>query len=258
MDRSLTEGQFYAAYEVPEPVREAVREATSEALSEAPSTSLEVVGGELAVLTPKSAKELGEIYQVTDKSIQTWFKTVFDAYCWLNPLDLKVGVSNKLRYTPLCQQLLADYRSSGLSADQWIAQVQAENADKLAPPAPASVEVDCPLETEDQSEMMIYQPQVGELERFTPPERKIFKFTSTSAFVDKAKSQTIQSLDTVQANSSALMDSLINQMQSEGQKLGVELFRAKYGTAQSVLTELEQAMAKKSGLVEETAQPPKS
>ena len=204
---------------------------------------------------------IAEHFEVTKKTVQQWFSKVVEAHPWIPQTQLRLADE---RYSPRCIELMGEYQAAvkrGLKFDSWKLEVQEQHSEDhrayLASQQPQA-QPHLPVAGEDQSEMMVYQPQLGELERFTPPERKIFKFTSTSAFVDKAKSQTVQSLDTVQANSSALMDSLINQMQSEGQKLGVELFRAKYGTAQSVLTELEQAMAKKSGLVEETAQSPKS
>ncbi|MEP0914211.1 hypothetical protein NDI45_25210 [Leptolyngbya sp. GB1-A1] len=113
-----------------------------------PATSLEVrpTSPELPALsisdtpeplTLKSAGELAEIYGVSDKSIQSWYKVVLLAYPWIDPLQLQVGASNKLRYTSLCQKLLADFRNSGLSKDQWIASVHASNPDKLHSPTPA-------------------------------------------------------------------------------------------------------------------------
>jgi hypothetical protein len=99
---------------------------SSEALEPSPEVAL-------AVVAPKSARELAEAYKVSDRTIQTWFKTVCNAYSWLNLPDLQTGTSNQIRYTPLFQQLLADFRSSGLTAAQWIAGIQSANADLLQP-----------------------------------------------------------------------------------------------------------------------------
>ncbi len=107
-----------------------------------PSPEIPATSSELALVEigPKSAKEIGDLYKKTDKTVQNWFsRAICPAYCWLQPTDLQVGSSNQLRYTPLCQQLIADYRASGLSADQWIAHIHAANPDRVAaaaPPAP--------------------------------------------------------------------------------------------------------------------------
>ena len=204
-------------------------------------------------LRPKSATELASDYGVSDKTIQTWYKSVCAAYCWLDPGVLKTGSSNKTRYTPICQELIAQYRVAvkDLSEEAWIASVHADNADKISAGTPSE-----PTKTPNTHPVMVpYQPQAGEMERFTPPGRKIFKFTSTEEFTSQAKKNTEMALDVTQSNSTALTDALVNQMQQEGQKLGLTLFQAKYGTAHSVLAELEQALAKKSGLAEE-AHPP--
>jgi predicted secreted acid phosphatase len=104
--------------------------------------------------------------------------------------------------------------------------------------------------------MVPYQAQDGELERFAPPARKLRRFVSTEAFVNTAKQHTETALDVTQSNAEALTAALVNQMQQEGQKLGVTLFQAKYGTAHAVMADLEETLAKKSGLVEATPPPP--
>jgi hypothetical protein len=50
---------------------------------------------------PKSAKEIGDGFEVTDKTVQSWFKAVCAAYFWIDVKDLKTGAGNKVRYTPL-------------------------------------------------------------------------------------------------------------------------------------------------------------
>jgi len=96
-------------------------------------------------LRPKSAAELASDYGVSDKTIQTWYKAVCAAYCWLDSKVLKTGSSNKTRYTPICQELIAQYRVAvkDLSEEAWIASIHAANPDKIAsetpvPPASAS------------------------------------------------------------------------------------------------------------------------
>jgi len=203
----------------------------------------------------KSSRELADEYGVSDKTIQIWFKAVTAAYNWLEPETLKTGKSAKTRYTPLCQQLIAEYRAAvkELSEEEWIGSVHANNSDKMA----SRTSFVSAQTAAGQISMIPYQPPVGEMERFTPPDRKIFKYTSTEEFTTQAKKNTEIALDVTHSNSSSLADALVSQMQQEGQKLGLTLFQAKYGTAHSVLAELEQSLAKKSGLAEEV-QPPTS
>ena len=212
-----------------------------------------------AVPEPKSAKALAALYGVSDRTLQDWFKTICTAYLWLPLTDLKSGNSNKTRYTVLCQDLIAQYREAAkdLSADAWIKSIRAAHSEQGAFPEPEVTEaafVEAPFEHE--SDMVPYQPQDGELERFTPPARKLRRFVSTEAFVNTAKQHTETALDVTQSNSASLTTALVNQMEQEGQRLGLTLFQAKYGTAQSVMADLEETLAKKSGLVEDTPPPP--
>ena len=224
---------------------EAALEPFNEVSNEAARSSLEI-------REPKSAKELAAQYRVSDRAFQDWFKTVCSSYVWVSLSDLKTGNSNKTRYTVLCQDLIAQYRdaSKSLSADDWIKTIYESNRDKvqiLEGVDAELVEDSQPLFVEN-SVMVPYQPQAGEMDKFTPPERKIRKFVSTNDFVNTAKENTETALDITQSNSVSLTDALINQMQQEGQKLGLTLFQAKYGTAQSVVAGLEETLAKKSGL----------
>lgn len=226
-----------------------------EVLVEAPVEALPEVEQASPEVRPKSALELAEEYSVSDRAIQSWFKAVATAYYWIDAKQLKSGNGNKTRYTPLCQNLIAQYRGSNLSEDAWIASVHEAHPHEI----PADVPVPQPSASlsaaSGESAMVPYQAKSGELEQFTPPERKIFKFTSTDEFTETAKANTETALDVTQSNSTSLVDALINQARQDGQKLGVELFNAKYGTAHLVYSQLEQSLAKKSGLVEEPQEP---
>jgi hypothetical protein len=88
----------------------------------------------------KSAREISEQFGVSDKTVQTWYKSICAAYPWIEPEALKTGKSAKTRYTPLCQSLIAEYRTAAteLSEEDWIASVHAANVEKLAAIAPAT------------------------------------------------------------------------------------------------------------------------
>jgi hypothetical protein len=75
----------------------------------------------------RSAKELGVQHQVSDRTIQAWYGVVMRAYCWLPETTFKVGNSNRTRYTPEFQRLVGQFRESGLSAEEWVAQIHQAN-----------------------------------------------------------------------------------------------------------------------------------
>jgi len=217
-------------------------------------------------LRPKSAKEVGDEYGVSDRVIQDNFKIVQKAYPWIALSNLRVGSSNKTRYTQLCQQLIAEFRASELTPDDWVASIHKRHAEdyeswlqaQIVQPDPLLDEMSSSPESPnpvDRYGMVAYEGKTGEMERFVPKPRKVYRFTSTREFVDTARQNTEEGLDAVQSNSSALATALISQMTEEGRKLGVTLFQAKYGTAHSVLADMEEDLAKKSGLAEEV-QPP--
>lgn len=80
----------------------------------------------------KSAREIGTEFGVSDRAIQNAIKTVFAAYPWLDLKQLKIGSSNKTRYTPLCQNLLSQFRASDLSAEDWINSVWNAHPEEFA------------------------------------------------------------------------------------------------------------------------------
>jgi hypothetical protein len=186
------------------------------------------------------------------RNICNWYKAVREAYCWLPETNLRIGNGKNTRYTSFCCQQFETLAQVGKDGyDLWIASVHAANPDKLNAPAPSSMD-QAPPQPQVNNAMVPYQPLKGEMERFTPPERKIRKFVSTEEFTKIAKQNTETALDVTQSNSTSLTDALINQMEQEGQKLGLTLFQAKYGTAHSIMAGLEEALAKKSGLETES------
>jgi len=133
---TMFEESVVSAFEVPLDLPENTCEASLEVSIEPVKAPSEV--------RAKSAKEIAEEFGVTDKTIQTWFKSVCAAYPWIASKTLKTGNGNKIRYTPLCQALIVEYRTAAieLSEEDWIASVHAANPEKLAPnPLAASTEI---------------------------------------------------------------------------------------------------------------------
>lgn len=96
MSQNLAMSEFEPSANVIELPLERVRETAPESVAPSPE------------VRSKSAKELAVEYGVSDRTVNTWFKTVAAAYCWMEVEALKTGKSAKTRYTPLFQTLLAD------------------------------------------------------------------------------------------------------------------------------------------------------
>lgn len=80
---------------------------------------------------PRSSTEIAAQYGASQRTFLDWYKIVRQAYFWVEETDLRKGVSDKTRYTPLFQELLTKFKKSGLTQADWIASVHAANADKL-------------------------------------------------------------------------------------------------------------------------------
>lgn len=138
---------------------EVAREEVIEVLSEVGEIPPEV--------RAKSAKELADEYEVSDRTVHTWFKTVTAAYPWIEPEALKTGKSAKTRYTPLCQALIAAYRAlaSNVSEEDWIASIHAANPEKLPTNLTTQKQDDVPLSPTEILPQEKDQPRNGDRPR---------------------------------------------------------------------------------------------
>jgi hypothetical protein len=154
-----TMSTFEAPLNLPEVNRELLPEMSPEVVEASPK------------VRAKSAKEIADEYKVSDKTIQTWFKAVCVAYPWVDPKTLKVGSGNKIRYTPLCQTLITEYRAvaAELSEEDWIASVHAANPEKFTTPNAPSASTEIPVsptEVIPHSSIPVLNPdQCSELDR---------------------------------------------------------------------------------------------
>jgi len=78
-----------------------------------------------------SSQELAERWATSKKTIQTWIAYAMRAYPWIPEESFRLGSGNRVRYTSLCQEILLEYRSQPLTAEDWIASVHSANSDKL-------------------------------------------------------------------------------------------------------------------------------
>ena len=108
-----------------EPVSEIV--ATSPATSHEGSTNARPSLWQPA--EPQFTKAIAHYYGVSRKSVQQWFQKVKDACPWFTEADLKLPDE---RHTPLCIELMGEYRTSGLPFDAWKAHLWEQNPDLVA------------------------------------------------------------------------------------------------------------------------------
>lgn len=156
----------------------------------------------------------------------------------------------KNRYTPLAQQLIAEFRSSGLAADDWIESVWQANPEESAPCRQLEPQVLTP-------EVM---PDVG---RVAPDDPLTLALMSVGAFVQQQQQQgrllemNQQLVDQlIQANSDRLAElqqfflaqqqqrqaaqaQRVQQLQQEGQSQAIEEFMLKEQAKNQTLAQLE-------------------
>ncbi|OKH41136.1 hypothetical protein NIES2101_34750 [Calothrix sp. HK-06] len=78
----------------------------------------------------RSSSELAAYFRVDKKTIQTWFKVIIEAYCWLPESDFKFGSGKYVRYTRFCIQqmeVLKTEIATGKSFQQWVSEVHINN-----------------------------------------------------------------------------------------------------------------------------------
>lgn len=187
MSQSSTAYEFEPSANVIELPLERVREVAPEAAAPSPE------------VRSKSAKELADEYGVSDRTINTWFKVVAAAYCWMEIEALKTGKSAKTRYTPLFQELLADYRSDAANrSDQdWIAAVHTAHTDQLsttaaAPESPAiEPKMVAELEPEQAGAIVVPQSHIQLLDQSQQSELTLIH----SLYVKPEPAKTFQSIE---------------------------------------------------------------
>jgi hypothetical protein len=209
---------------------------------------------------PQYCKAIADYYGVSRKSVQLWFQKVAIACPWFRETELKLLDG---RYTPLCVELMGDYRLSGLLLESWKLRIQERFSEEakqyfvgrfLAPGTSTAASSPLPDSAQEAS-LTSYSPTPAEIETFELPLLQTYKFSDKRSFAAKASERVEQSMDVYGKNESALDDALLDQLDSEGEMLGVLMFQRKYGKAQETFSRLQNEFAKKSGLVSDPPPP---
>ncbi len=203
----------------------------------------------------KSAKELAHEYEVSDRTVQTWFKTVTTAYPWIDPSALKTGKSAKTRYTPLCQALLAEYRdnASVLSEEDWIASVHAANPEQGSAREPEVTEaelVEAPggSKTGSVSATITVSPSKGTIAVHQVNQIHL-TVINTQSEVDQALTHLQATLKQWSHNTSDLESALLQNAENKGSELGAKVAIAKVNKFVQTAEPVETALAEQLGLL---------
>lgn len=201
---------------------------------------------------PQFTKAIAEYYGVSRKSVQQWFQKVKEACPWFREADLRLPDD---RYTPLCIELMGDYRLSGLPLEAWKAKVWEQNPDLMtvyqaSKPLTESVQATSTTAiTLRPSETPIAVPQVESL--------NLSVIDSTQRLTEAIASlnTTLQQFVT---NDQTLEAALKEQASQKGTRLGTELAITEVGSMVQATEAVRVELAKKLGLLSNPSESPPS
>jgi hypothetical protein len=84
---------------------------------------------------PQYCRAICAHYGVKPRTVQKWFTKIVEACPWFAESELRLSDD---RYTPLCIELMGDYRASGLIARKWGMKIAERFADLAAATSSAS------------------------------------------------------------------------------------------------------------------------
>ena len=194
-----------------------------------------------------------EEYGLSDRAIQIALNTVYRAYPWLEQKLLKVGTSSKTRYTALAQRLIAEYRISQLSAEDWIDsvwQAHPEESASFRAPAVTAVEPDEVLSADAQIDpnqadslrlavmgvgaFVQQQQQQGNLLELNQQVVDQLAAANAGRFAELQQFFAVQ-----QQQRQTAQTQRQQQLQQEGQNEAIEEFLVKQGAKNDTLAQLE-------------------
>ena len=78
---------------------------------------------------PQFCRAICAHYGVKPRTVQKWFDKIAEACPWFSESELRLPDD---RYTPLCVELMGDYRASGLIARKWSVKIAERFTDRVA------------------------------------------------------------------------------------------------------------------------------
>jgi len=193
---------------------------------------------------PQFTKAIAEHYHVSRKTVQEWFHKVKTVCPWFTEADLKTPDG---RYTPLCIELMGDYKCSGLTVEAWkttiwernpaLVQAFLESQTSTLPTPAVSMAEPTPLQIEVMGIEQLQAQQHNQHQVLTLREQ------TTNALVLANQSRLAQLKDFfAQQDNQRQLDQTQRQAQleAEAQNEAIEEFLIKQQAKNAVLSQLEQ------------------
>lgn len=198
---------------------------------------------------PQFTKAIAEYYGVSRKSVQQWFLKIKEACPWFAEVDLKLLDG---RYTPLCIELMGDYRTTGLPFEAWKARIWEQNPDLVTSYQSAS---QTPPQTPQNPAGITIRPSdaIIPVQEVQPLHLTVIDSTQQ---LTAAIAQLNSTLQQFVGNDRTLEDALKQTATQKGSRLGTELAIAEIGSMVQATDSVRVELAKKLGLVTDPTEPP--
>ncbi|MBD2024197.1 hypothetical protein [Leptolyngbya sp. FACHB-711] len=199
---------------------------------------------------PQFTKAIAEYYGVSRKSVQQWFQKVKEACPWFSEIDLKLPDE---RYSPLCVELMGQYRTSGLPFEAWKTQIWEQNPELVAAYQAAQIQ-NQPTDPSLASSIT-RRPSDVPLPVYPLQPLRLTVVDSTDRLTEAINSLNT-TLQQFVSNDRTLEDALKQNATQKGSRLGTELAIAEIGSMVQATDLARVELAKKLGLLSISTDPP--
>ncbi|WP_088894950.1 hypothetical protein [Leptolyngbya ohadii] len=229
-------------------------EAQGEVAATSPATSREGSTNQPPLwqpVEPQFTKAIAQYYGVSRKSVQQWFQKVKEACPWFSESDLKLPDE---RYSPLCVELMGQYRTSGLPFEAWKTQIWEQNPELVAA-YQAAQKIHNPSTDPSLLSSITLSPSDVPLPVYPLQPLRLTVVDSTDRLTEAINNlnTTLQQFVT---NDQTLEDALKQNATQKGSRLGTELAIAEIGSMVQATESARVELAKKLGLLSIPTDPP--
>ncbi|MEP0914549.1 hypothetical protein NDI45_26970 [Leptolyngbya sp. GB1-A1] len=229
-------------------------EAKREVAATSPTTSREGRTNQPSLwqpIEPQFTKAIAQYYGVSRKSVQQWFQKIKEACPWFNESDLKLPDE---RYSPLCVELMGQYRTSGLPFEAWKTQIWEQNPELVAA-YQAAQKVQNPSTNSSLAASITIRPSDVPLPVYPLQPLRLTVVDSTDRLTE-AINNLNTTLQQFVSNDQTLEDALKQNATQKGTRLGTELAIAEIGSMVQATESARVELAKKLGLLSIPTDPP--
>ncbi|MBD1852076.1 hypothetical protein [Leptolyngbya sp. FACHB-711] len=231
-----------------------IPEAEREVAATSPATSREGRTNQPPLwqpVEPQFTKAIAEYYGVSRKSVQQWFQKVKEACPWFHESDLKLPDE---RYSPLCVELMGQYRTSGLPFEAWKTQLWEQNAELVAAYQAAQAQTQTAANPQVCAGITLRNSEVPlPVQGIQPLQLTVVDSTDRLTEAINSLNTTLQQFV---SNDRTLEDALKLNATQKGSRLGTELAIAEIGSMVQATESARVELAKKLGLLSIPIDPP--